>query len=142
MHGFRIGTITTAAFAVVLLFAGCASSAPGDASSTTPSSESSGAGSADAVGIVGVWGTEDQGKPSLTFGEDGALSGTDGCNRLVGKWTADAGTVEFGPLASTRMACEGVDTWLSDGVSGTYTDAELTVLDSTGKTIGTLERSN
>ncbi|MGK9147034.1 META domain-containing protein [Plantibacter flavus] len=124
---------------LVLALSGCASGADGGAgaSTTAPAAESG-----DAVGIVGVWGDPDtQDAPSLVFAEDGKVTGTDGCNRLMGSWTADGDTVEFAPLASTRMACEGVDTWLSLGASGTWTDTSLVVLDESGAEIGTLERS-
>ncbi|HXH35157.1 MAG TPA: META domain-containing protein [Plantibacter sp.] len=132
-----LGTIGAGILTLVL--AGCSgSSSAGDPSaSTTPD-----AGASDAVGIVGVWGDADaQQEPSLTFAEDGSVSGSDGCNRLVASWTADGDTVDFAPLASTRMACEGVDTWLSNGASGTWTESTLVVLDETGTQIGTLERS-
>jgi heat shock protein HslJ len=41
----------------------------------------------------------------LTFGPAGALSGSGGCNRIVGRYTARAGqlTIELGPM--TQMAC-------------------------------------
>jgi len=42
---------------------------------------------------------------SLEFGDDGALSGSGGCNRLMGSYTATDGAVSFDGLASTEMAC-------------------------------------
>lgn len=121
---------------LALALAGCSS---GPSSDPTSSPD---AGSSDAVGIVGVWGDSDtRDAPSLVFAEDGSVSGTDGCNRLVGSWTADGDTVDFAPLASTRMACDGVDTWLSNGVSGTWDETSLVVVDESGAEIGTLERS-
>lgn len=48
---------------------------------------------------------------TATFARDGALSGSGGCNRYTGSYTAEAGTIEITPPASTRMACatpEGV----------------------------------
>lgn len=42
--------------------------------------------------------------PSLTF-TGGRVSGTGGCNRLMGTAQVGAGTVTFGPLATTRMLC-------------------------------------
>ncbi|NHB85010.1 META domain-containing protein [Tessaracoccus sp. HDW20] len=42
---------------------------------------------------------------SLEFGDDGALSGSGGCNRLTGSYTATDGAVSFDHLASTGMAC-------------------------------------
>lgn len=126
---------------LALALAGC-SSGPSSDPTSSPDAGSSDAGSSDAVGIVGVWGDSDtRDAPSLVFAEDGSVSGTDGCNRLVGSWTADGDTVDFAPLASTRMACDGVDTWLSNGVSGTWDETSLVVVDESGAEIGTLERS-
>ncbi|CUH54146.1 META domain-containing protein [Shimia marina] len=45
--------------------------------------------------------------PQMEFGEDGRVSGTSGCNRFNGSYTAKGSALEFGPLASTRMACPG-----------------------------------
>ncbi|MBX3030873.1 MAG: META domain-containing protein [Chloroflexi bacterium] len=42
---------------------------------------------------------------SATFGDDGSLTGSGGCNRFMGDYTVDAESLEVGPLASTRMAC-------------------------------------
>ena len=94
------------------------------------------------VDPVGTWGdvaTTDE--PSLVLGDDGSLTGTDGCNRLVGTWTAEGDTVTFTDVASTRMMCEGVDTWLSALATGTIADDTLTVVDESGEEIGTLPRT-
>ncbi|MEV7522759.1 META domain-containing protein [Streptomyces sp. NPDC091371] len=49
---------------------------------------------------------EAAGKARFTIA-DGTVSGTLGCNRFSAKATVDGSTVTFGPLTSTRMACEG-----------------------------------
>ena len=52
----------------------------------------------------------DQREPSLVFHEDGRLAGSDGCNRLIGRFEEQSGTLEFSGLATTRMACpEGME---------------------------------
>jgi heat shock protein HslJ len=46
------------------------------------------------------------------FGEDGTVTGTGGCNRYNGPFTAEGETIAVGPLATTRRACPepaGVD---------------------------------
>lgn len=45
---------------------------------------------------------------SITFGADGSLSGSGGCNRFFGGYTGDeAGGLKIaGPLGSTLIACE------------------------------------
>lgn len=42
---------------------------------------------------------------TLSVGEDGALSGSGGCNRIRGQATIDGAGFTPGPLAATRMAC-------------------------------------
>jgi heat shock protein HslJ len=43
--------------------------------------------------------------PTLVFGTGGMVSGKAGCNTFSGTATIGEGTIEFGPLATTRMAC-------------------------------------
>ena len=38
---------------------------------------------------------------------DGRVTGTTGCNRLTGAVKADTRRIQFGPLATTKMACPG-----------------------------------
>lgn len=42
---------------------------------------------------------------TLQFGEDGSVSGSDGCNRFATTYTASRSTISFDPAASTMMAC-------------------------------------
>ncbi|NDV99743.1 META domain-containing protein [Salipiger sp. PrR002] len=44
--------------------------------------------------------------PEISFGEDGTLSGSAGCNTFTGTWATEEGMLEIGPLATTRKACE------------------------------------
>ncbi|MFD3677135.1 META domain-containing protein [Streptomyces sp. NPDC058613] len=43
----------------------------------------------------------------FTLAADGTASGSLGCNRFSSKATVDGATVVFGPLTTTRMACQG-----------------------------------
>lgn len=47
--------------------------------------------------------------PTLLIGEDGAVSGSTGCNSFSGAATVGEDTVTFGPLASTLVACADPD---------------------------------
>jgi len=98
----------------------------------------SGCGS-DGASPVGTWGTDDG--PQLVLAEDGGLSGTDGCNRLVSTWKEVGDRIDFGTVASTQMACEGVDTWLNGLATGTVEGDTLHVLNVADDEIGTLERN-
>ncbi len=57
--------------------------------------------SGDAVSSVSV-------AADLTFADDGAVSGSGGCNRFNGSYETDGSSLSFSPLATTRMACEDV----------------------------------
>lgn len=88
------------------------------------------------------WGTIDaQGEPAMTFTADGKAFGTDGCNIINGSWTEEKGKVTFGPLASTMMFCEGVDTWLSGASTAVVEGDKITFNDEDGKKIGSLKKT-
>lgn len=90
----------------------------------------------------GTWGEGGDGKPQLVLAGNGTLTGTDGCNRLTGTWTEKQDTVTFVDVASTAMACEDVDAWLSTLTTATIDDSTMTVFDSSGAEIGTLTKGS
>ncbi len=59
---------------------------------------------------------------TLRFGADGTLEVFAGCNRGGGTWSAVGGGIEVGPIALTKMAC--------DGPSATIEAAVLQVLEA------------
>lgn len=102
--------------------------------------------SAPALGerVLGTWG-EGAGvaDPHLVFSDDGRVSGSDGCNSLSGSWSVQDDAVVVSDVASTLMACPGVDTWLRGIAQATLSDdgGRLSVTDDTGTRIGTLDRA-
>ena len=114
----RIALIGTAAFALATV-AGCSSSTSR---------------------FEGSWGEDAPGQPSLSIQPDGTFSGTDGCNRLMGKGTVEGDTFRFGMFASTMMACEEVTTWLNLASTAQLDGTTLVVFDSGGAQIGTLAK--
>ena len=90
---------------------------------------------------VGFWGTDEAGQPSLELGLDGALAGTDGCNQLVGSWALADGQLKFLDVATTLMACEGVDTWLSGASFAFLQGGTMTIYAEDGTQLGQLERA-
>lgn len=52
-----------------------------------------------------------QNPPTLLLStSDTRVSGNAGCNRMAGPYTLGDGTIQFGPLALTRMACPAMET--------------------------------
>jgi len=77
---------------------------------------------------------------------NGTYSGTDGCNQLGGNWNVDEEAVDqqliaLDQMRSTKMFCEGVDTWLSQAASAELVDNNLGFSDSEGNTLGSLQRT-
>lgn len=54
---------------------------------------------------IGGGGVIDRLQTILELAPDGAVSGTGGCNRMMGKAVISGEALSFGPIASTRMAC-------------------------------------
>jgi len=50
---------------------------------------------------------DDRREAHLVLDEDGRVSGSTGCNRLMGSYRLQGDTLTFSQLASTRMACPG-----------------------------------
>lgn len=90
--------------------------------------------------FVGGWGQTGSGQPSLTITDDGSFQGTDGCNRLTGKGSISGDVFGFGAIASTSMACSGVDTWLSQADTAKVDGTVLVVYTKGGDKIGSLPK--
>lgn len=68
----------------------------------------------DADDIVGAWDLVELGPtadfahlvPTIEFTADGSVSGFAGCNTFGGTYQLDGTTLTFGPLATTKMACQ------------------------------------
>nr|WP_231713158.1 META domain-containing protein [Arthrobacter sp. zg-Y769] len=95
-----------------------------------------------AADVTGAWGdTADPEAPSLDFSPDGRVSGTDGCNRLMGHWSISGNRVTLRDMATTLMACPpGMDTWLAAGAAADVDGGTLRIYDQSGIEIGVLER--
>lgn len=116
--------------AAAALLAACADSPgnPAESGASVPS-------------VEGSWGnTADSSSPSLDFAPGGRVSGTDGCNRLMGHWTQDGAAVTLIDLASTMMYCQDVDTWLSAAATAEVDGETLALFNENGDPIGTLQR--
>lgn len=105
------------------------------------------------TGPVGTWGngynTDKQPYLQLAVAQQtggvsaGYLSGSDGCNRIVGQWAvqdADPNVVQLQHQANTKTSCDGIDTWLSGAAGAKIDGNKMTITDSKGATIGVLDR--
>ncbi|HWK19403.1 MAG TPA: META domain-containing protein [Microbacteriaceae bacterium] len=99
---------------------------------------------APASGPVGTWTSSPSASadeaPRLVVGADGSVTGDDGCNALEGRWDPADAQIAFSDVASTLMACDGVDTWLSGLATATVEGDTMTVRDASGAAIGELHR--
>ncbi|MWB97936.1 META domain-containing protein [Agromyces seonyuensis] len=125
---------------------GGATPAPGAGTGGTNSSASpdpsASAGAIAGTGYVGTWGEEADRSPYLVISTDGTYTGSDGCNRMTGRWEIDDdGSLEFDDPALTRMACEGVDQSLSRLDSATIEGDALVVRDDHDAVLATLPRT-
>lgn len=118
MRNILVAGVASAALASVLALSGCTAAPP----------------------PAGTWGSSGAGEPQLVLDANGSLTGTDGCNRLMGSWSVKGGTITFGQVASTMMACDGVDTWLVHLATARIDGSTMHVKNATGAEIGTLER--
>jgi heat shock protein HslJ len=92
--------------------------------------------------VSGKWGSTDPGQPNLIVNSDGKYTGSDGCNTLSGTGTITDGAIVFGPMASTRKSCPDVNTWMDQASTGKVDGDIMTVLNGSGKKIGTLDRND
>ncbi len=91
--------------------------------------------------IYGLWGQKgNYGEPWLELALNGQAAGSDGCNRISGTFEVHEGRISFGPILSTLMYCQGVQTWLGAASSAEMNEGQLEIFDLTGQSIGVLRR--
>ena len=63
--------------------------------------------SGNAMDPIGDWGVAEQspGNAHLSFAKDGTYRGHDGCNTIMGDWTASADEVTLEPGITTMVGC-------------------------------------
>ena len=83
--------------------------------------------------------------------QDGAVSGSSGCNSYSGSYETDGKEISFGPLASTLMACMDPDNvmeqesqflaWLQEAQSFSVNQGELMIFTPDGEALTFLPKS-
>ncbi|MFD9338698.1 META domain-containing protein [Streptomyces sp. NPDC060028] len=66
------------------------------------------------------------GRARFTIAADGATSGSLGCNRFTARATVDGQRLTFGPLATTRVACQGAQGEVERALTGLFGSGPLT----------------
>ena len=90
----------------ILVVAACDSTGSGSNTTPEPTSAADLAGTSWTLVSIGGTPVVEGSGPHLTFGADGNASGSTGCNSMSGDYTTDGAALTFGPMATTRMACE------------------------------------
>ena len=102
------------------------------------------------IAEIGGQAVSTQSNATLKLGTDGSVSGSSGCNQFNGKATLSGHSLHFGPLASTRKACEPAlmsqeERLLKDLglVTGYMVDekGDLHLTDASGNSLMRLERA-
>ena len=107
-----------AVIAAVAVAAACTSAASPSAASPSAAGAGGGASASAPLSNPDLVGTEwvlgdlpgqvlADVRPTISFSGDGTVEGNAGCNTFSGSYTVDGSNLTFGPLTSTRMACEG-----------------------------------
>ena len=103
-------TITTAirmlAGLTILMVAACDSTGSGANTTPKPPSPADLAGTSWTMVSIGATPAIESAGANLTFDPAGSVSGSTGCNSFSGSYALDGSALTFGPLATTRMACE------------------------------------
>jgi heat shock protein HslJ len=87
--------------AVALLAAGCSPGGTG-----APTAHGLAQTSWTVASIAGA-ATLPEARPTMTFAQDGTMSGNGGCNQYSGPFRVDGDKISIGPVAATLMGCEG-----------------------------------
>lgn len=111
---------------------GCASGA---------SPESGDGGTTAQPSAVATWRAEEPGTAWLRIGDDGAVTGSDGCNDVTGTASVSGDAVDFSMGLMTLKACSGVTLTFQRLTSGELSGDVLTVRDRDGADLVELHRS-
>jgi heat shock protein HslJ len=90
----------------ILVVAACDSTGATEGTTPEPTSAADLAGTSWTLVSVGDAPVVEGSGAGLTFDAGGNISGSTGCNQASGAYAVDGAALTFGPLATTRMACE------------------------------------
>jgi putative lipoprotein len=100
------GMVLALALIVVATACDAAGSTPGGPDSPEPTPVADLSGSSWTVVAVGDAPLAVAEPPRVEFAAEGRIGGSTGCNTMTGSYAVDGASLSFGPLATTRRACE------------------------------------
>ncbi|WP_440710743.1 META domain-containing protein [Herbiconiux sp. YIM B11900] len=121
--------------------AGCASGQAGGPGEGGDDGGSTGASAAVDPAAVGTWRAADPDTAWLRIDDAGAVTGSDGCNKVTGTAAVDGDTIEFTMGLMTQKACSGVTLSFGTLTSGQLSGDVLTARDRDGADLVELHRS-
>jgi heat shock protein HslJ len=116
----------------ILAVAACDATGATDGTTPEPTSAIDLAGTSWTLVSVGANAPVEGAEAWLAFAADGAITGSTGCNNLIGSYAVDGTALSFSTIGTTRMACPGDDLMAQDAsvpealtnVTGWAVDAE------------------
>lgn len=127
------GVVLCLALAVAAAACDAAGSTPGGPESPEPTPVAELSGSSWIVVAVGGAPLAVAESPRVEFAADGRIGGSTGCNSMTGSYAVDGASLSFGPLATTRRACEQQLMDLESAVLGAFAGVAGWEVDGDGR---------
>jgi heat shock protein HslJ len=107
-------TVRVLAGLTILVVAACDATGATDGTTPEPTAAIDLAGTSWTLGSVGANAPVAGADAWLAFGVDGEITGSTGCNNLIGSYAVDGTALSFSTLGTTRKACPGDDIMAQD----------------------------
>ena len=98
----------------ILVVAGCDATGATDGTTPEPTAAIDLAGTSWTLVRIGENPPVEGADAWLAFGSNGEITGSTGCNNLIGSYAVDGTALSFSTIGTTRMACPGDDLMAQD----------------------------
>jgi heat shock protein HslJ len=98
----------------ILVVAACDATGATDGTTPEPTAAIDLAGTSWTLASLGANAPVEGADAWLAFGANGEITGSTGCNNLIGSYAVDGTALSFSTLGTTRMACPGDDLMAQD----------------------------
>ena len=118
----------------ILVVAGCDATGATDGTTPEPTAAIDLAGTSWTLVRIGENAPVEGADAWLAFGSNGEITGSTGCNNLIGSYAVDGTALSFSTIGTTRMACPGDDLMAQDAsVPQALTDVTGWEVDADGR---------